>query len=202
MDTIIRFFQVGGWSMVGILVCSTVALAIFLERLWTLRPSSVVPKDLIIEVDSLLGQGRMEEATLLCKKNDSSLARILSAGLEVKGKSWDEVKEAVQESGENETLFLEKFLNVLTSVVMLAPLLGFLGTISGMIDLFSAIAAQGGVENIGMLADGIYKALYTTAAGLTVAIPSLIFYKICVAKAEGLARKMEETTFRLLREIR
>jgi len=202
MESFLHFFQIGGWAMVGIVGCSIVAVAIFLERLWVLRPNKVSPRPLAVEVESLVEQGRLEDAKVLCKKSETHLSNILHAAIDAAGREWEYIKGVVEEAGERETLNLEQFMSVLGMIVMLAPLLGFLGTVSGMIDLFSAIAARGEVQNIGELAGGIYKALYTTAAGLSVAIPVLIFHKICIAKSTRLLRQMEEVAFKVIGKLK
>lgn len=197
----IELFRIGGWSLVAIAALSVVALALFLERLWTLRTSKIIPIDYFRTIDSLLSQRKIDEAKDLSGSNASSQARIFRAGLGQWGGGAAKVRHACEVAGLKEAQHLEQFFGILSTIVVLAPLLGFLGTVSGMIDLFSSIAKQGEVQNIGELADGIYKALYTTAAGLSVAMPAMIFHKILTTRARYWAQKMEETTEELLQKV-
>ena len=198
MENIVNFFQIGGWPMYAIAICSVVALAIFLERLWSLRPSRVHPKGIFIEVEDLVKQGKIPEAKTLCRKNDSSLSRVLFVALEKAGKKREEIKDSLSEVGSLEESKLDRYVSILSLIATLAPLLGFLGTVIGMVELFSSIELQGEVKGIGMIAGGIYKALYTTVAGLTVAIPAIIFNKICVSKVNMALIEMEERALRIV----
>jgi len=197
-EKVFYFFQVSGWTMYGISLCSILALAVFLERLWTLRPRQVIPDGLPIEVEDLVRRGKIPEAVTVCKMHDVPLARIMRAGLENAGKSRERIKEIVIEVGARETTALERYMNVLNTTISVAPMLGFLGTVLGMLQLFSAVAAVGEVTNIGMIADGIYKALYTTIAGLTVAIPATIFYRYLASRVDRLVLRMEEISLRVV----
>lgn len=188
--------------MVAIALCSIVALAIFLERLWYLRPSQIHPKDLFIEVEDDVKRGDIPSAMTRCRKNDSSLSRVLLAGMENAGKKRNEIKEVIAEVGSREASRLERYVSVLSMIATLAPLLGFLGTVIGMVDLFSTIEMQGEVKGVGMIAGGIYKALYTTVAGLTVAIPAIIFHKICLSKIDLGILKMEDLSLQVINLVK
>ena len=201
MQNIMNFFQIGGWPMIAIALCSIVALAIFLERLWSLRPSRVSPKSLFIEVEDYIKRNMIPEAMTLCRKDGSSLSRLLLVGMEKAGKKRDEIKESIAEVGIHESVELERYVSILSMITSLAPLLGFLGTVIGMVDLFSSIELQGEVKGIGMIAGGIYKALYTTAAGLTVAIPAMIFNKICISKVDRSIIEMEDKALKIINLI-
>ena len=198
LDKIAYFFAVSGWTMYGIALCSILALAVFLERVWTLRRGQVIPGGFSVEVEDVVRRGKVPEAVTLCKKQDSPLARIIRAGLENAGKSRERIKEIVIEVGGRETTDLERYMNVLNTTISVAPMLGFLGTVLGMLQLFSAVAAAGEVTNIGMIADGIYKALYTTIAGLTVAIPATIFYRFLSSRVDRLVLQMEEISLKII----
>lgn len=184
--------------MYGIAVCSILALAVFLEKLWALRRGQIIPRGLSIEVEELVRNKRIQDAVTLCKKGDSPLARVIRAGLENAGKNRERIKEIVIEVGQRETTELERYMNVLNTTISVAPMLGFLGTVLGMVQLFTSVAAVGEVTNIGMIADGIYKALYTTIAGLTVAIPATIFYRYLTSRADRLILEMEEISLRVI----
>lgn len=197
-ERVFYYFQVGGWTMGAILACSVLGLAVSLERLWTLRWPVVVPKGLPVEVEDLIGRGKIPEAVTLCKKDGSPLAAVIRAGVDCTGKSREQIKEIINEVGRVETASLEKGLTILHTIIVLSPMLGFLGTVLGMVDLFSSIASAGEVANIGVVADGVYKALYTTVFGLTVAIPITIFYKMISSKVDRLVLAMEEISLRIV----
>ncbi len=197
-DQLLYFFNVSGWTMYGIAACSVLAVAVFLEKLWSLRREALIPKTLPIEVEDRVSRRQIQEALMVCKKSASPLSRIVQAGLENAGKSRERIKEIVAEVGERETQGLERYMAVLNTTISVAPMLGFLGTVLGMVQLFSEVAAAGEVTNIGMIADGIYKALYTTIAGLTVAIPATIFYRYLISRVDRMALEMEEISLRIV----
>lgn len=190
-EKIAYFFNVSGWTMYGIAICSVLALAVFLEKLWALRNERIVPRFLAVEVGDLVKAGKIGEAVTTCKKSDSPLGRIVRTGLENAGKSRERIKEMVMEVGSRESTELEQYMNVLNTTISVAPMLGFLGTVLGMVQLFSRVAGVGEVTNIGLIADGVYKALYTTIAGLTVAIPATIFYRYLNSRIDRLVQAME-----------
>lgn len=195
---VLYFFQVSGWTMYGIVICSVMALAVFLEKLWSLRRGRILPKNLPIEVEDLVRRNKVSEAVTACKKDESPLARVIQAGLENAGRSRERIKEIVIEVGQREATELERYMNLLNTTISVAPMLGFLGTVLGMVQLFTSVAAVGEVTNIGMIADGIYKALYTTIAGLTVAIPATIFYRYLISRIDRLILGMEEISLRIV----
>jgi len=198
MESIRYFFEVGGLAMYGIALCSVVALALFLERVWTLRRRKVSPRNLFIDVESLVRQRRIEEAGTVCRKNDSVLARIFYQGLAQVSLGLTAVKETLQEEAERQAFDMERGIGLLGLIITLAPLLGFLGTVLGMVDLFSSIAAQGEIQNVGVIAGGVYKALYTTVAGLTVAIPATLFHKYCLSSVDQNLSRIEGYSLRLV----
>ncbi len=191
------FFLKGGIFMYPILLCSVTALAIFAERIWNLRRSRVVPLDFVQEIESLLSRGSIPEAVMRCQHNRSSIARILLVGIKNFGKKRENIKEYLEEVGRQESASLERFVEGLGTISGVSTLLGLLGTISGMIKIFSVISSQA-VVNPGSLAGGISEALVTTYAGLTVAIPTLVMYKYLQSKAHSLILEMEEHSIRLV----
>lgn len=192
-----EFFVKGGIFMYPILLCSVTALAIFLERFFHLRRNKVVPLAFVEEVESLIRREKIPEALMLCQSNGSSIARILSAGLKNAGKPRETIKEFLEEVGRQESAFLERFVEALGTIAGVSTLLGLLGTVSGMIKIFSVISTQS-VVNPGSLAGGISEALITTYAGLTVAIPTLVMYKYLQGKANALILEMEGHSLRLV----
>jgi biopolymer transport protein ExbB len=193
----IDFFLKGGIFMYPILLCSITALAIFIERLWNLRRSQVVPLEFVQEVESFLRKGNIPEAVMRCQHNRSSIAHILLVAIKNYGKRRETLKEYLEEIGRQETALLERFVEGLGTITGVSTLLGLLGTISGMIKMFSVVSTQT-VVNPTTLAGGISEALITTYAGLTVAIPSLVMYKYLQSKTNGLILEMEDHSIRLV----
>jgi biopolymer transport protein ExbB len=172
-------------------------LAILLERIWVLRRKPIIPKDFILKVEELVKRDKISEAIFLCQRDPSSIARIFLAGLKNTGRGMWLVKEAIAEKGRREGVILERNMGVLLTIANLSPLLGLLGTVSGMIKTFNAISVYG-VGDSAPLAGGIAEALITTASGLLVAIPTLVAYRFLVDKAQNLIFEMEESSLRLV----
>jgi biopolymer transport protein ExbB len=187
----------GGPFMYPILFCSVVSLAIFIERLWLLRRRLVIPRDFTTKAEELVKRNKIAEAIFLCQGNSSSIARIFLSGLKNVDKGMWLVKEAIEEKGRREGVILERNIGILLTIANLSPLLGLLGTVSGMIKTFNAISVQG-VGGPGPLAGGIAEALITTATGLLVAIPTLVAYRFLIDKAQVLIFEMEESSIRLV----
>ncbi len=166
----------GGWLMAPILLCSTLSVAIIIERFWTLRKSKVTPDGLDAMVEDWAEKHELDERHLEQIRVESPLGRIYATALINRKRSRDVIKEAVEDTGRHVVHDLERFLNTLGTIADISPLLGLLGTVIGMIKVFSAIMISG-VGDANVLAGGISEALITTAAGLTVAIPSYFFYR-------------------------
>ena len=181
----------GGILMIPILACSVIGLAVFFERAWMLRASRNVPRELVRRVEDLYLRGQVEDALALCRRSRTPVARILMAALRNAGLDREVVKEAVQEVGRREAAHLERYVGVLGTVANVAPLLGLLGTVSGMIKAFTVISVEG-VGNPASLAGGISEALITTAAGLTVAIPAFVAYRYFLGKVDRIVLEMEQ----------
>jgi biopolymer transport protein ExbB len=186
--------------MYPIILCSVIALAVFLERLWTLRRRQIIPEEFIRKVEELLKKQKLSEAVFLCQSDMSSIAKVFLAGLKNAGKGLWLVKEAIEERGSREAMILEKNVDILSTLANLTPLLGLLGTVSGMIKTFKVISVQG-IGNPAPLAGGIAEALITTATGLCVAIPTLVCHRFLKDKASGLVFEMEEKSIRLVEII-
>jgi len=193
LDLIVR----GGLFMYPIILCSVVALAVFLERLWVLRQKRILPPEFIRNVEDLIRKQKISDALFLCQGDPSSIAKVFFAGLKNAGRGMWLVKESIEERGGREASMLEKHIGILSTIANLAPLLGLLGTVSGMIKTFNVISVQG-VGNPAPLAGGIAEALITTAAGLTVAIPALVCHRIVRDKAGALIFEMEENSIRMI----
>ncbi len=193
----LELMEKGGLLMYPIILCSIVALAVFLERLWFLRRKHILPEGFIMHVEELLKKGKISEAIFLCQSDNSSIAKIFMAGLKHAKKGMWLVKESIEERGSREASILEKNVGILSTIANLAPLLGLLGTVSGMIKTFNAISLQG-IAHAAPLAGGIAEALITTATGLCVAIPTLVCYRFLKDKASALIFEMEESSIRLV----
>ncbi|MBW1998461.1 MAG: MotA/TolQ/ExbB proton channel family protein [Deltaproteobacteria bacterium] len=183
--------------MYPIIFCSIVALAVFLERIWVLRRKRVIPEEFIRNVEDLIRKQKISEAIFLCQGDTSSIGKIFLAGLKNAGRGMWLVKEAIEERGGREAAILEKHVGILSTIANLTPLLGLLGTVSGMIKTFNVISVQG-VGNPGPLAGGIAEALITTASGLSVAIPTLVCHRVVKDKAKSLIFEMEENSVKLV----
>lgn len=193
----IEFFQKGGIFMYPILLCSVTALAIFLERLWSLRRGQVVPVDFVQKVEDLVRSKNIPGAAALCRQTETAISRVLLVGIQLFGRSREIIKEHLEEVGRQETAALERFLETLGTIAGVSTLLGLLGTISGMIRIFSVISTQT-VVNPGTLAGGISEALITTYAGLSVAIPTIVMHRYLQSRAHALTLEMEAHSIRLI----
>lgn len=183
--------------MVLIVLCSIAALAICIERLYTLNPKKIAPPHLLATVWKQLKAGEMDAGGLKTLKQSSPLGRILAAGLANAYHGRDVMKESIQEAAQHVIHDLERYLNTLGTIAAVTPLLGLLGTVMGMIRVFAEIMAQG-TGNASVLAGGISEALITTAAGLTVAIPALAMHRYFVGKIDGIVVELEQETIKLV----
>jgi biopolymer transport protein ExbB len=196
----LEIVKAGGWLMVPIVVCSIVAVAIVFERLWTLQRRRVVPSTLTSEIWELVQHNQLDARQLARVQQSSPLGQVLAAGLAQRHAPREVMKEAIEDTGRHVVIELERYLGPLGTIAAISPLLGLLGTVSGMIRAFTAITAQG-VGNPTVLAGGIAEALVTTAAGLTVAIPSLIAYRYLRGRVEGLVVLIEKETMALVEAL-
>lgn len=188
----------GGIVMIPIALCSIIALAILIERLITLKKIQINTRTFVLQVKNMLLRNRIEEAIMLCKETPGPIAAITKAGLAKHDRPRQEIKDAVEGAAKTQIYHLEKYLGILGTVAAIAPLIGFLGTVTGMIRAFMQIQARGGNVDAGVLAGGIWEALITTAAGLTVGIPALIFYNWIQSKVERHVFEMGESSTDLL----
>ena len=187
----------GGWLMAPILLCSTLAVAIIIERFWTLRKSQVIPDGLSSTVEDWAARHELDGRHLEQLRRESPLGRIYAAALDNRHRPREVIKEAVEDTGRHVVHDLERFLNTLGTIAGISPLLGLLGTVIGMIKVFSAIMISG-VGDANVLAGGISEALITTAAGLTVAIPSYFFYRFFRGMVAEYVISMEEKAISLI----
>ncbi|WP_018955121.1 MotA/TolQ/ExbB proton channel family protein [Thioalkalivibrio sulfidiphilus] len=192
--------KAGGWLMLPIIACSVVALAIIVERFWSLQQRRVNPRHLVVQIWQMIQAGQLTEDRLRELRDGSPLGRVLAAGLINMGHTRDVMKEAIEETGRHVAHDLERFLNTLGTIAAITPLLGLLGTVVGMIQVFSVITDVG-VGSPGELAGGISQALITTAAGISVAVPSLIFHRYFRGRVDELVLEMEMESIKLVEVI-
>jgi biopolymer transport protein ExbB len=197
----LEFIVKGGVFMYPIIVCSILSLSIFLERVWSLRRKRNLPPAFLQEITQLLRENNIRNALTLCNSNGSSISRIFTVGLANYGKKREMIKELIEEVGRREASLLEKYIESLSTIASVSTLLGLLGTIAGMIKIFSVISSES-VVNPSTLAGGISEALYTTAAGLTVAIPTIVFYRYVSGKSNTLVMEMEECSAQMVELIK
>lgn len=202
MTEVVDFLKQGGVIMIPIIAFSVVALGVFMERLLALRSPRVVPRDFLALVRKKVDAGLPAEALALCEGNQSALAAVLTSGIRRAGRSRNVLKEAFEEVGRIEVTHLGRFVELLGTIAAVTPLLGLLGTVVGMIDVFRTVVAEVGpgaaMVNPASLASGIWAALLTTAAGLTVAIPAYLGYRYLISRVDSLSIEMEEVCLELL----
>jgi biopolymer transport protein ExbB len=179
-----------------IIVCSVIAVAIILERLWTLQEKRVLPPDLARKATALLGAGQLTDKMLLSLANNSPLGRVLAALIEYRDRPHAVLVERVEDTGRHVAYELERYLNTLGTIAGVAPLLGLLGTVSGIIKSFNAVTV-GGLGDPQALSGGIAEALVCTAAGLSVAIPALIAFRYLRGRVERQVIAIEKEVMRL-----
>jgi biopolymer transport protein ExbB len=188
--------RAGGPVMWPIILCSIIAAAIILERLWTLQDKRVLPRELTAKVWHLIENNQVNEKVITALEQNSPLGRVLAAGLANRHRPHDVIMERLEDTGRHVIHELERFLNTLGTIAGIAPLLGLLGTVTGIIKAFNAIQ-EGGVGDPRALSGGIAEALITTAAGLIVAIPALFAYRYLRGKVDTIVVEMEKDAIRL-----
>ncbi len=190
-NTAYELISRGGVVMWPIFFCSIVALAVAIERFYNLRKMTADTREFMDQIRNALRQSRVQDALQVCDETNTPIARIVKAGLLKCARSKAEIREAIEDAGHLEVPRLERYLPVLATCASVAPLLGLLGTVQGMIKCFAAIETLQGQVNPSNLAEGIGNALITTFAGLIVAIPSLVVYNYFVARVDNLVVLME-----------
>ncbi|MHB8346218.1 MAG: MotA/TolQ/ExbB proton channel family protein [Acidiferrobacterales bacterium] len=190
----------GGWAMAPIILCSIAALAIIGERLWSLQKRYVTPAGLLPQVRQWLERSEIDGERLGLLRDSSPLGRVLAAGLMNRNHERAVVKEAIEDAGRHVAPELERYLNPLGTIAAIAPFLGLLGTVLGMIRMFAGVGSHG-LGDPSVVAAGISQALVSTASGLTVAIPSLMFYRYFRARVDALLVDMEKEAIKLVEII-
>ena len=200
-DYLPSWFNAGGFIMWPLLGCSVLTLVVLIEKLWTLRAGRILQPGVARAVKVRTAEGRLADAAAHCAENPGPYAAIAAAALEASPFGADEVRHAVIDVGRQQGARLERHLALVRSVAAVAPLLGLLGTVLGMIDVFTVISTLGLGQAAG-LAGGINKALLTTAFGLAIAIPSFLVYEAFRGKVERLLLVMEHEIIELIGHLR
>lgn len=196
-----ELIKAGGWVMWPIILCSVAALAIIGERLWSLQRKYVCPPNLLPQVQQWLERNELDASRIALVSASSPMGRVVAAGLLNRHHSREVVKEALEDAGRHVSPELERYLRTLGTIANIAPFLGLLGTVLGMIEMFSGIGKQG-VGDPSIVASGISQALVATAGGLAVAIPSIMFYRFLRGKVNELLIDMEQEALKLVEILR
>ena len=193
MTTVLDVLWLGGWVMIPLLLLSLLTIYLFVERLITLRTAQADPDHITDRIRQYVRSGDIQGALSYCSSEDAPITRILRHGLERLGRPISEIQDAVQAAGKHEAFELEKRTEWLASIAGVAPMLGFLGTVLGMIRAFQDIQALEGNVNPSVLAGGIWEALLTTAAGLAVGIIALVFYNYLLNRIRRITNDLERS---------
>jgi biopolymer transport protein ExbB len=197
---VLEILMAGGWAMVPILICSAVALAIILERFWSLRQNTVAPPELGEQVRTWARTRKLDPSHIDTLSRNSPLGELLAAALSVRNRSREIIKERIEDAGRHVVHRLERYLNTLGTIALISPLLGLLGTVIGLIRMFLAVMVHG-IGNAQQMAGGIGEALVCTATGLVVAVPAYIFHRYFRSRVSGLVVVMEKEAIALLDEL-
>ena len=197
---VFEIIKAGGWGMVPILLASAVALAIVLERFWTLRRNAVIPPGLGGQVRGWARSRKLDPAHIEALRGNSPLGQLLAAALDVRQQPREIIKERIEDTGRHVVHRLERYLNTLGTIALIGPLLGRLGTVLGLIRMFLAVMASG-VGDPMKMAGGIGEALVCTAAGLIVAIPAYVLHRYFRSRVAGYVVAMEQQATALLDEL-
>jgi biopolymer transport protein ExbB len=193
---VLELVKAGGWPMIPLLLLAVLALAIVVERFWSLRRKEILPPGLGEEVRRWALSANLEPSHIESLRQTSPLGALLAAALDVRHRSRDVVRERIEDTGRHLVHRMERFLNTLGTIAAAGPLLGLLGTVIGMIQMFLGILDHG-VGDVTQLAGGIGKALVCTATGMLVAIPALIFHRYFRGKVTGYVIEMEQQAMAL-----
>jgi biopolymer transport protein ExbB len=194
---VFELIKAGGWVMLPIILCSIIALAIVLERLWALRRQRICPANLVSQIWHWANQDELNASHIAELRSSSPLGRVLAAGLVNLHQERQIMKESIEDTGRHVVVEMERYLNTLGTIAAISPLLGLLGTVLGMIKIFTAINVAG-LGNQAVLAGGIAEALITTVAGLSVAIPSIMFYRYFRGRVDELVVYMEQQALKMV----
>lgn len=193
-----QFTVRGGYLMIPIIVCGALTLAVIIERFFALRKSEIDAEKFISFIEEKIKKRKIREAIETCEATPGPVARIVYKALIKSDRPPDAIKETIQDEANQVIPYLERYLGVLATIATVAPLLGLLGTVTGLIKAFMVIEAKAGLVNPGDLARGIWEALITTVGGLVVSIPAYLGYNYFVSRVNGLIYDMERATSRIM----
>lgn len=188
----------GGWLMIPIVLCSLIGVAIAIEKLLFLRKIRINTSHFMLRLRSLIMKTNIDDAIVLCSKTPGPIAKVLSIGISKSGRTKKDIQEIIESAGREEIYTMENHLGVLATIAAVAPMLGFLGTVTGMIRAFMMVQELGGNVNATVLAGGIWEALITTAAGLIVGIPAYLTYNYLISKIGRLVLEMEVSSTEII----
>ena len=188
----------GGWLMLVLLLLSVIAIYIFGSKWWMIRKASSINKNFMNDIHDLIHEGKIKSAIALCQRYDSPVARLVEKGIERIGRPLQDIQTAVENMGNVEVARLEKGLPMLATIAGGAPMIGFLGTVTGMIRAFLEMANAGNNIDITLLSGGIYEAMVTTVGGLFVGIIAYFGYNFLTSQISNLVFKMENTTIEFI----
>ena len=196
--SLIEMAMKGGWLMLVLLALSIMAIYIFGSKWWMIRKASSIDKHFMKDIHDMIHEGKIKSAIALCQKYDSPVARLVEKGIERIGRPLQDIQTAVENMGDVEVARLEKGLPMLATIAGGAPMIGFLGTVTGMIRAFFEMANAGNNIDITLLSGGIYEAMVTTVGGLFVGIIAYFGYNYLTSQISNLVFKMERTTIEFI----
>ena len=196
--SLIEMATKGGWLMIVLLILSIMAIYIFGNKWWLIRKASKIDKNFMKDIHDMIHEGKIKSAIALCQKYDSPVARLVEKGIERIGRPLQDIQTAVENMGNVEVARLEKGLPMLATIAGGAPMIGFLGTVSGMIQAFFRMSTAGNNIDITLLSGGIYEAMVTTVGGLFVGIIAYFGYNFLTSQISNLVFKMERTTIEFI----
>ncbi len=200
MDQVVEFFSKGGFIMYPLLLCSILGLAIVIEKAVTLRRKKVIVPEIVSVLDNIKGNDDIGLALSICEKHEGSFANVIQVGLENRDMPKEDLKEVLNDQGRQEVHNLERGLMILETIAGIAPLLGLLGTVIGILKVFNVITELG-VGQATALSGGISEALITTIVGLSIGIPAVVVYNYFTNKAESLVLEIEKYSSLLLKKV-
>lgn len=200
MEHVIEFLKKGGFIIYPLLICSVAALAIVIEKWLALRRKKVIIPEIVNLLDNIKGAADIGLALSICEKHKGPFANVIRVGLENRHLQKEEIKETLNDQGRQEVRYLERGLVILETIAGIAPLLGLLGTVIGILKVFNIISSMG-VGQATAMAGGISEALITTIVGLSIGIPALVGYNYFINKAEGLILDIEKYSSLLLKKV-
>jgi len=200
MNEILDFIDKGGFTIYPLFLCSILGMAIVIEKAVGLRRKKVIIPEIVNVMDNIKGPADVGLALSICEKHEGSFANMVKVALENRDLPKEEIKEALNDQGRQEVHVLERGLVALETIAAIAPLLGLLGTVIGILKVFNVIA-EIGVGQASALSGGISEAMITTIVGLSIGIPAVVVYNFFTDRAEGLVLEIEKHSSSLLRKV-